>query len=495
LVSVAPEVEIVRSGVPSECVFRRRPKDPDADAAQQRLSEAVGDLDRARRSANDLVRAARDALEQEMKRYTRRISDAQKDVDRAFDDKQVAALGSGLSKVLDEKAPPKLVLRETTLRIGDRIRPVTPDLKASVESEGNLATKSRVTLTRIGLGGLVAGPLGAVVGAGVQKSEALDKRALYLLFESDAWAFVRKCDPDQGQAAREFAQQVNLASRQVAGVRDRQLHAARGAHEALAAAAADRESMTALAAALEEARAGATAQVEAARGPVRTALEDIDGETRAARKALQELDKPPLDVKVAAPLELPEAPEVIDPAQLHGGAAAVERLATAISLLDRLGNPGLKKLAATVTPDEEPMVVAVSNQAALLVTSRRLVVANAEGVRAIGRGEVLAVDRAGLLGGGLKVRTREDGELSWGSLKPERIADDVRALLAEPVELQATEEPTALPPGPPAQPELSASPVAGDAIEQIRRLAELRDAGVLTEQEFAAKKDELLKRV
>ena len=36
---------------------------------------------------------------------------------------------------------------------------------------------------------------------------------------------------------------------------------------------------------------------------------------------------------------------------------------------------------------------------------------------------------------------------------------------------------------------------AGDPIDQLRRLGELRDAGVLTEDEFAAKKAEILSRL
>jgi hypothetical protein len=38
------------------------------------------------------------------------------------------------------------------------------------------------------------------------------------------------------------------------------------------------------------------------------------------------------------------------------------------------------------------------------------------------------------------------------------------------------------------------APVAGDPIEQIRRLGELRDRGLLTDEEFQTKKSELLSR-
>jgi hypothetical protein len=39
------------------------------------------------------------------------------------------------------------------------------------------------------------------------------------------------------------------------------------------------------------------------------------------------------------------------------------------------------------------------------------------------------------------------------------------------------------------------SPGAVDPIDQLRRLGELRDAGIVTEQEFAAKKAEMLARL
>jgi hypothetical protein len=50
-----------------------------------------------------------------------------------------------------------------------------------------------------------------------------------------------------------------------------------------------------------------------------------------------------------------------------------------------------------------------------------------------------------------------------------------------------------------AQP-VAASPVAAtperiDPVEQIRKLGELRDAGILTQEEFEAKKADLLRRI
>ncbi len=50
---------------------------------------------------------------------------------------------------------------------------------------------------------------------------------------------------------------------------------------------------------------------------------------------------------------------------------------------------------------------------------------------------------------------------------------------------QPAEEPAAAAPAPQAAP-------ADDSIEQLKKLAELRDQGILTEEEFAAKKTQIL---
>ena len=51
-------------------------------------------------------------------------------------------------------------------------------------------------------------------------------------------------------------------------------------------------------------------------------------------------------------------------------------------------------------------------------------------------------------------------------------------------------------PGPAAAtPTVDREPVAEDATLKLRRLAQLRDAGVITEAEFQAKKDDLLTQI
>lgn len=46
-------------------------------------------------------------------------------------------------------------------------------------------------------------------------------------------------------------------------------------------------------------------------------------------------------------------------------------------------------------------------------------------------------------------------------------------------------------PGAPAKP----APAESNIIEQLKKLGELRDAGIVTEDEFAAKKAEMLSRL
>ncbi|PWR16689.1 hypothetical protein DKT69_04200 [Micromonospora sicca] len=53
----------------------------------------------------------------------------------------------------------------------------------------------------------------------------------------------------------------------------------------------------------------------------------------------------------------------------------------------------------------------------------------------------------------------------------------------------------AMVPQPPAAPAVPSAPPQVDPIAQLRQLGELRDAGILTEEEFAAKKAEILSRL
>lgn len=87
---------------------------------------------------------------------------------------------------------------------------------AAVDTAGNLAVKSRATLTRMAAGGVLLGPLGAILSLGFKKHKAIDTRELYLLVETPEFASVIKCNPDKGAQARNFAALINTAAAQAA---------------------------------------------------------------------------------------------------------------------------------------------------------------------------------------------------------------------------------------------------------------------------------------
>ena len=134
------------------------------------------------------------------------------------------------------------------------------------------------------------------------------------------------------------------------------------------------------------------------------------------------------------------------------------------------------------------------------MTSRRLVL-SFDQVQYVDRDDILTAAKTGLLSSGVKVQVRDRGELGLSGVKPEGIAEELAALLSQPAEAPERALPSV--PAAPALPAPSgltatdplAVPAQPDVLEQIRKLGELRDAGILTGEEFAAKKADLLKRL
>jgi hypothetical protein len=108
------------------------------------------------------------------------------------------------------------VLFEDRILTPDGEHRLSPTVTASVDTAGNLATKSRSTLTRMAVGAMVAGPVGLVAGAAARKSKNVDTRELYLQLDGGDWATTLRCDPDDGEQVRRFAQEINVAARSAA---------------------------------------------------------------------------------------------------------------------------------------------------------------------------------------------------------------------------------------------------------------------------------------
>lgn len=84
-------------------------------------------------------------------------------------------------------------------------------VRASVEAGGSI--DRRTSATRVAAGAVLTGGVGAIVGAIAKKK--VDKRELYLVIEADEWAELVELKPKHGAQAREFAQKINLAARNV----------------------------------------------------------------------------------------------------------------------------------------------------------------------------------------------------------------------------------------------------------------------------------------
>jgi hypothetical protein len=91
---------------------------------------------------------------------------------------------------------------------------LTPNLVVDVNSTGNLAIGGRSTLTRMGTGAIVAGPLGFMVGMAAKKDRKVDTRELYLIVQNESGGAVIACSPDHGEKVRQFALNIMGAAAQ-----------------------------------------------------------------------------------------------------------------------------------------------------------------------------------------------------------------------------------------------------------------------------------------
>jgi hypothetical protein len=217
----------------------------------RRKLEAVRALPDEQREWYDTMRASLKTLKQERSAYKQRVRKAKGVLEAA---KRPAKLSSVAGATL----------YDTEIKVNGRSIEYSSDLRASVDATGNIAVKSRTTATRVVAGTVVAGPVGALVGAVAQKNKVVDAKELYLLLEDSTWAEVVKCPSEQGQQVRAFAQQVNLAAPAVDGARERRRSAVAAARSALVQAESQTEALDKAhaAAALSHGRRPASAELD-----------------------------------------------------------------------------------------------------------------------------------------------------------------------------------------------------------------------------------------
>lgn len=192
---------------------------------------------------------------------------------RAAEKAMAAAQLVGRSRVASYSGKDgKLVLYEDRLSYNGHDVPLTPDIHASVDTAGDMFTKSRSTFTRIGVGAMLLGPVGLVAGAAARKSKVRDARELYLMVESEAFAAVVTCDPAHGATVRRLAVAIMNKARDVHGAAARHYAAVATAHVALDQVRADTGSVETARKQLESAAANTTA--------LAAAQERVDAERR-----------------------------------------------------------------------------------------------------------------------------------------------------------------------------------------------------------------------
>lgn len=254
IVGIVIIVLIAALGVGTFLIFRNIKKK--AQAKLDAMSPAERELHDAELEYSAAVKAAEKSLKLEEKAQNSKVKEAQKQVvsAQALGSKRLGSYGG-------------LTLTETNMFTSSATIPLTSDITASVETAGNLAVKSRSTLTRIAAGGLLFGPAGAIVGGVAKKSSNVDKRELYLLIEGDSFSELIVCKPDDGAKVRQFAIQIKQSAKAANSVREHRQIAIDQAKQNLAEVEADTVLLDQALAFLESTKAD-TSRIEIAKSKI-----------------------------------------------------------------------------------------------------------------------------------------------------------------------------------------------------------------------------------
>lgn len=163
---------------------------------------AMSPAERERHEANEAYLARIAAAEKALTRETKARSSRLKACEKALRDAH--AIGTrAIAAYRGKDGSARLTELDVTVPQGTYS--LAPGVQATVDTAGNLATSSRSTLTRIAAGGLLFGPVGAIVGGTAKKTKMHDTRELYLLITGQEFAALITCNPDDGAKVRQFA--------------------------------------------------------------------------------------------------------------------------------------------------------------------------------------------------------------------------------------------------------------------------------------------------
>jgi hypothetical protein len=138
-------------------------------------------------------------------------------------------------------------------RYSNRTILLSPSVLADISTSGNLAIGGRSTLTRMGTGAIIAGPLGLMVGMAAKKDVKHDTRELYLIVQDQDYGggLVVPCNPDQGEKVRQFALNLMAAARRAPQAAEARRQLVQDAEQVLRAARSDTGGLESARAALE----------------------------------------------------------------------------------------------------------------------------------------------------------------------------------------------------------------------------------------------------
>jgi hypothetical protein len=194
--------------------------------------------------------------------HTRRVRDARAELKKAekTQSKRVSSLEKQLQRA---RTPDKLDgfwstkgwarLFEDRVETSKGTVPLSTSVLADISTSGNLAIGGRSTLTRMGTGALIAGPLGFMVGMAAKKDVKNDTRELYLIVQDQnhGGGVVVPCNPDQGEKVRQFALNLMTVARSTPQAAEARRRLVEEAEQALLAARSDTGNLESARTALE----------------------------------------------------------------------------------------------------------------------------------------------------------------------------------------------------------------------------------------------------